>query len=127
MFHLHITPPKYSIQTLRKLHGWVKHFFLTLSVSSAKAECGFSILKSLKPSKQVILTSQHLQQQMLVNIDRLKIESLKPQESIDYWYKHSISKHRDRKAHAKRPVHGNTLHEKPGPKPKQTKLNFVTT
>ena len=45
-------------------------YFLTLSVSSAKAEHGFSILKSLKPSKRAVLTNQHLQwQQMLVNID----------------------------------------------------------
>ena len=63
---------------------------------------------------------------MLVNIDGPEIESFEPYESIDYWYKRSTSKHRDEKAHAKRPAHGNTPHEKPGPKPKQTKLNFVS-
>ena len=101
-------------------------YFLTLSVSSAKAEHGFSILKSLKSSKWAVLTNQRFQQQMLVNIDRPKIESFKPQKSINYWYKHSSSKHRDGKAHAKQPAHGNKPQKKPGPKPKQTKLNFVT-
>ena len=55
---------------------------------------------------------------MLVNIDRLEIQSFKPHESIDYWYKCGTSKHRDGKARA----HGNTWHVKPGLKPKQTKL-----
>ena len=63
---------------------------------------------------------------MLVNIDRPKIQSFEPQKSINYWYKHSSSKQRDGKAHAKQPAHGNKPQKKPGPKPKQTKLNFVT-
>ena len=100
-------------------------YFLTLSVSSAKAECGFLVLKSLKPSKQATLTNQHLQQQMLVSIDRPEIQSFKPHKSIDYWYKRSTSKHRDGKALAKQPAYENTPNEKSGPKPKQTKLNFV--
>ena len=62
---------------------------------------------------------------MLINIDGPEIESFKPHESINCWYKRSKSKHRDEKARAKRVSHGKTLHEKPGPKPKQTKLNFV--
>ena len=45
---------------LSNLFGLID-YFLTLSISSAEAECGFSILKSLKPSKQVVLTNQHLQ------------------------------------------------------------------
>ena len=92
-------------------------YFLTLSVSSAEAKHGFSILKSLKSSNEAFYW--HLQQQMLVNIDGPEIESFKPQESIDYWYKRSKCKHRDRKAH------GNMPHEKPESKPMQTKLNFV--
>ena len=68
---------------------WIKHpvwfdYFPTLSVSSAKAESGFSVLKSLKPSKQAVLTNPHLQWQMLVNIDEPEIESFKPHKSIDY-------------------------------------------
>ena len=55
----------------------------TLSVSSVEAEHGFLILKSLKSSNQAVLTNQHLQQQMLVNIEGLEIESFKPHESID--------------------------------------------
>ena len=62
---------------------------------------------------------------MLVNIDRLEIKSFESRESSDYWYKRSTSKHRDGKTSAKWPAHGNKLHEKPGPKPKQTKLNFA--
>ena len=62
---------------------------------------------------------------MLVNIDGPEIQSFKPHESIGYWYKRSTSKHRDGKACAKRPAHGNMPHEKPGPKPMQTKLSFV--
>ena len=61
---------------------------------------------------------------MLVNIDEPKIESFEPQKSINYWYKHSSSKHRDGKAHAKQPVHGNKPQKKPGPKPKQTKFTI---
>lgn len=55
----------------------------TLSVSSVEAEHGFLILKLLKSSNQAVLTNQHLQQQMLVNIEGLEIESFKPHESID--------------------------------------------
>ena len=62
---------------------------------------------------------------MLVNIDGPEIESFEPHESIDYWFKRSTSKYTDGKARAKRLAHGNTSHEKPEPKPKQTKLNFV--
>ena len=62
---------------------------------------------------------------MLVNIDGPEIESFKPHKSIGYWYKHSTSKHTDRKAHAKEPAHGNMPHEKSAPKPKQTKLNKI--
>ena len=109
---------------LSNLFGLID-YFLTLSVSSAEAERGFLILKSLKPSKRVLLTNQHLQRQMPVNIDGLEIESFEPHKSIDYWYKRGTSKHRDEKARAKRPAHGNTPHEKPGPKTKQRKLNFV--
>ena len=36
-------------------------YFLTLSVSSAEVEPGFLILKSLKPSKQAVLTNRYLQ------------------------------------------------------------------
>ena len=100
-------------------------YFLTLKVSSAKAELGFSILKSPKPSTRAILTNRYLQRQMLVNIDGPEIESFETHKSIDYCYKRSTFKHRDGKAHAKRPAYGNTMHEKPGQKPKQTKLNFV--
>ena len=109
---------------LSNLFGLID-YFLTLSVSSAEAEHGFSILNSLKPSKRAVLTNRHLQRQMLANIDGPDIESFEPHESIDYWYKRSTFKHIDEKACAKRPAHGNSLHEKPGPKPKQTKLNFV--
>ena len=77
-------------------------YFLTLSVSSAKAERGFSILKSPKPSKRAVLTNQHLQwHQMLVNIDGPEMEGFEPHESINYWYKRSTSKRRDGKARAK--------------------------
>ena len=62
---------------------------------------------------------------MLVNIDGLEFESFEPHQSINYWFKRSTSKHRDGKARAKRPAHGIMPHEKPEPKPKQTKLNFV--
>ena len=61
---------------------------------------------------------------MLVNIDGPEIKSFEPHKSISYWYKHSMSNYRDGKACAKRPAHGSKPHEKPGPKPKQTKLNF---
>ena len=53
---------------------------------------------------------------MLVNIDGLEIKSFEPHKSIYYWYKCATSKHRDWKACAKRPTHGNMPHEKPGPK-----------
>ena len=109
---------------LSNLFGLIDHF-LTLNVSSAEAEHGFSILKSLKFSKRAVLTNQHLQQQMLVNIDGPQIESFEPYKSIDYWYKCILSKQRDGKARAKQPAHGNKPCEKPGPKPKQTKLNSV--
>ena len=100
-------------------------YFLTLSLSSAEAEHGFSTLKSQKSLKRAVLTNQHLQWQMLVNIDGPEIASFKRYESIDYWYKRSTSKHRDEKARAKRPAHGNKMHEKPETKPKQTKFNIV--
>ena len=48
-----------------------------------EAEHGFLILKLLKPSNQAVLTNQHLQQQMLVNIEGLEMESFTPHESID--------------------------------------------
>ena len=67
---------------LSNLFGLID-YFLILSVSSAKVEHGFLILKSLKPSKQAVLTNWHLQQQMLVNIDGPGIESFKPHESIN--------------------------------------------
>ena len=77
-------------------------YFLTLSVSSAKAERGFSILKSPKSSKRAVLTNQHLQwHQMLVNIDGPEMEGFELHESINYWYKRSTSKRRDGKARAK--------------------------
>ena len=38
---------------------------------------------------------------MLVNIDGPEIESFKPHKTINYWYKHSTSKNRDRKTRAK--------------------------
>ena len=85
---------------LSNLFGLID-YFLTVSVSSAKAERGFSILKSLKPSKRAVLTNQHLQGQMLVTVDRLEIESFEPHKSINYWYKRSTSKHRNGKARAK--------------------------
>ena len=109
---------------LNKLFGLI-NYFLTLSISSAKADYGFLILKSLKPSKRADLTNRHLQIQILVNIDRPETDSFEPHKSIDYWYKQSTSKHRDGKVRAKQHTHGNTPHKKPGPKPKQTKLNFV--
>ena len=77
-------------------------YFLTLSVSSAKAERGFLILKSLKISKRAVLFNQHLQWQMLVNIDGPK--SFEPYKSTDYWYKRiliSKSKYRGGKARGK--------------------------
>ena len=101
---------------LSNLFGLID-YFLTLEVSSAKAERGFSILKSLKPSKRAVLTNRHLQRQMLVNIDGPEIESFEPHKSIDYCYKRSTFKHRDWKARAKRPAYGNTMHEKPGKSP----------
>ena len=97
----------------------------TLSVSSGKAERGFLVLKSLKPSKQAVPTNRHLQRQMLINIDGPEIERFKPNESINYWYKRSTSKHSDGKACAKQPAHWNTPNENLLPKPKQTKSNFV--
>ena len=109
---------------LSSLFGLID-YFLTLNVSSAEAERGFSILKSIKPSKRAALTNRHLQRQMLINIDGPEIESFFPHKSIDYWYKRSSSKHRDGTFCAKRPAHGNKPHKKPGPKSKQRKLNFV--
>ena len=41
---------------LSNLFGLID-YFLTLSVSSAEAEHGFSILKSMKPSKQAALAN----------------------------------------------------------------------
>ena len=63
---------------------------------------------------------------MLVNIDKPEIESFKPHESINHWYKRSTSKHREGKAQAKQPAHGNRPHEKPGPKLKQTLWPYKT-
>ena len=77
-------------------------YFLNLSVSSGKAERGFLVLK---PSKQAVPTNRHLQRQMLINIDGPEIERFKPNESINYWYKRSTSKHSDGKASAKQPAH----------------------
>ena len=85
---------------LSNLFGLID-YFLTLNVSSSKAEPGFLILQSLKPSKRTVLTNQDLQQQMLVNIDRLEIKSFESRESSDYWYKSSTSKYRDGKTSAK--------------------------
>ena len=85
---------------LRNLFSLID-YFLTSSVSSVNAERGFLVLNSLKPSKQFVLTNLHLQQQMLVNIDRLEIESFKLHKSIDYWYERSTSKHRDGKTRGK--------------------------
>ena len=62
---------------------------------------------------------------MHVNIDRPEMESFKPHKSVDYWYKRSTSKYRDGKAHTRQPAYGSMPHGKPGPKPKQTILNFV--
>lgn len=113
-----------NFEDLNNLFGLID-YFLTLSVSSAEAERGFSLLKSLKPSKRAVLSNRHLQRQMLINIDGPEIESFEPQDSIDYWYNRSISKNSEGKARAKRPAHGDKPHAKPGPKPKQSKLNFV--
>ena len=102
---------------LSNLFGLID-YILTLKVSSAEAERGFSILKSLRPSKRAVLTNRHLQRQMLVNIDGPEIESFESHESIDYCYKRSTFRHRDGKVRAKRPAYGNTIHKKPGQKPK---------
>ena len=110
---------------LSNLFGLI-HYFLTLIVSSAEAEHVFSILKSLKPSScsnQPTFTTANACKYWWTRYQ--KFWTSKVLKSIDYWYKQSSSKHRDGKACAKRPAHGNKPHKKPGSDPEQTKLNFV--
>ena len=114
---------KFEHDELQNLFGLID-FFLTLTVSSAEAERGFSALKLIKTSKRTVLMNKHRQRQMQIYVDGPEIEKFQASEAIDYWENHPSSRSQSGKKRAKRPVHGDFEHKKPGPKLKQTNINF---
>ena len=94
-------------------------YFLCLTVTSADAERGFSVMKELKTNKRAVLKNTHLQNQMRVKLDGPSISDFDYDLAIDNWYFSPTSQSKSGVARKKRPAHGDKFHNKPGPKPKQ--------